>query len=458
MKYILNNSFSLFIVLPIIFVTIILVDDFHSKYTLITFVVITSIIFFFLTFEFTKNIDVFVFTLIFVFTLYAMTVLPGWGVLNKNSVFVVAVLYVIWGIHKFNLDFASKKIVINSVWKIIFILQIISLIISICLFNLKDFFYTYGLPKIIAYLGSAIFFGYYLPKIIEKKVELKYLIIKGIIIAGIVSSIGGIITIFLNVNPYYSYPNSSISFFAHVNLPSFLYTFSIPCVLYLIYFEKNNLNYFSRPILNLALILMVINMLFTFNRSGIISMFVGITFMTIFYSRKLLIGMILVIIPLSSFLLTFLITKGAGTILARLQLYTVSFEMMRSSFWGFLFGFGVESNFLLFQKIKTSNMIFDSHNYPHNGYIFFILQFGIVPLIFTLLSFVILFSKSVKLLFQKNSNKEIILYFSIILSVVIYSFFEDFFLFPENFMYHLTWFFLGMLYINIKNQRRINNQ
>jgi len=428
-----------------------LLDDINSKYTLISAVLLVVFFSAYFLNEYLKQNDYLMLLVISATTLYAMTVLPGWTILNKNSVIVVALCYFIWFISKFNFSFLVKKMKNFSFWNAVFVLQVLSLVLSILVFNLKDFFQLIGFAKIIVLTGSAVFFGLYIPSKINQNPELMQFIVKGLVYSGLFASIGGLITIISNVNPYSSIPNSAISFFAHVNLPTFLYMFSVPAALYSIFFRKNDTTVYFRFLLFVSVILMILNVFFTYNRAGIIAISVGIGVLTLFYSRKILIGMAILVVPMLSVITTIFLTKGTATVLSRLSLYLVAFEMMQSSLIGFLFGFGIETNYLIFHKIKIANSVIDMHDYPHNSYIFFILQFGVIPLALTLLSFLILLYKVFSLILKKKGDNQIYLSLSIVLSVAIYALFEDFFLFPENFMYHFVWLFLGILYVKIKS-------
>jgi hypothetical protein len=408
------------------------------------------ILFFMYLFESVGDFDFIAIIFILIVTFYSMTIFPGAGLLFHTSVIPVAILYLIWFIKFFDFSFLEIRIRPASLFGLLFVLTFFTLFLSIVIFNFKDLLKPLGISKAIAYIGSVFLFGYCIAKWINYDHRVFLKIVRGLVYSGLISSLIGIVTIFANINPTATIPNTAISFWSHVNLPTFLYVFTVPCALYIIYFEKRTITYSQRVFVYFALLVMVINVFFTFNRSGIIAMIAGIIIMTFFYSRKLFFSLILFIIPLASFILSLLVSKGTGTVLSRLQLYFVALEMMRSSFSGFLFGFGMETNFQIFERIKNSNMIYDSHNYPHNSYVFFILSFGFIPLVFMLMTLFGLLFKGIKSAFLfKNKDVSIYLPITIFISVMIYALFEDFFLFTDNFMYYLVLLFLGHLYFKV---------
>lgn len=428
-----------------------LIDKYSYNLVIIILFVIICVIAFLFFIEFNFKLIKVISILILSFGIYAYSGFPGRNFFAQYNYFIFSYLLLFLSlIHSYfpnveNIRFCSNKFEYS-----LLLLLLFALIISI-FYNYSDLLKLNGIPKILNYLFSAIFFSFIFPKFLLLNETKLYLFLKILVYFGIFCAVIGIISMFIEINPY-SQDGLAVSIFTHPNATASIYNFTIPPTLYFLFFRRNLLSLIEKTLMLSGLVVSVFALLFTYNRTGIISLGIIFLIMAYYYSKKLL----LIIVPILAYAFNFIMThfitiKGATTVISRFGLLSVAIEMLRSSTMSLLWGYGTISTITIFEQVKIYFGVFDVNNNPHNIFIFYVLQFGLISAIplFVYL-FIIIIKSSVKF-FKKNPNKIFLTSFSICLSLLFKNLFEDELILPQYFQYNLFLIFLGiMIYLSNK--------
>ena len=455
MNKILNQSilFILGLIYPLIVLISYVNYDYNVRliyiylFLVILFLLFFSIISYDILVFINKNFILLILSIVFFHTFIFFTIFPIKFSFEydhpivTSGLFVLALIYVLLNPYKF------KKINIITSFdkKLLFVISVL-LFLSIFVRNYMEFTYLIGISKVIIFLLSLYFYLYFMPAFLEKNSKLLNIFIYALFILGFISGFIGIITVYIpDINSINIYPGLSTSFFQHPNANAFLYCYTMPCGFYILYCQRGEKKLFK----NLAIILMItivfVNQVLTFSRTGIAAVIIGsLIFLFYFYKRY-----IFYILIISSFILLFLFNytteeKGASTIIGRYSLLISGIETLKSNPYGMLLGYGINNNFREFENTKADLNVIEPHNYPHNSILFLALEFGILTVIFILFYYLKFIFTSILAYFRNKLTLVSVLTFSIVLSVSVQSFFEDFVMFPEYYMFHLFLIFVGL--------------
>lgn len=383
-------------------------------------------------------------------TIISLSILPGAAYVQKYVIILLFVLNSVLFISQFNPKPNLNKLHIKS--KLSFdnklILIFLLFFFASVIVNIKDVLNVYGFSKVSVLILAPIFYSLYLPEVLFRNKLYIKIILKYFIVLGIITGIIGLVfyAFGINTSPTFSY--ASLAYFRHPNTVAFIYSFSSAISLYYFLFERNNISQLSKTVLPFAIIIIYAGMLFTFSRAGYLSLAVSTFMLIYYYSKKVLMYLIIFVAVISSFLIkSFVLAKGAGSSVSRLGLLYSAVEMLKSSRIGFLFGFGSSSVFNIFQEFKFQlGPLLEDISYPHNFILFYIMQFGVLSfaiLIFYIIRLILFFYKKLKSDFEKY--KFYLLPFVIVISILFQSLLEDTILFPEFFVFNMYLTFLGIL-------------
>lgn len=344
----------------------------------------------------------------------------------------------------------SQRINLNS---ILIFFTLAFFLISVFVFNLKDVKSVYGFSKVMILILAPIFYCYYLPKEYYKNEKLLFLIIKLFLVVSIITAVVALVFFYLGINTSEIHKNSAVSYFRHPNSVAFMYSFSFPILLFLILFCKDRFSFVIRVVIHVCMLIVAVAMLFTFSRAGYLSILVSSLFLLFFYNKKLFLYVILAFLLVFSFFFeTFVLAKGTGSTISRIGLVFAAIQMIKSSTTGFLWGFGTTSVFDVYTEFKYQlGPLLEDIGYPHNFILFFIMQFGIMPLISIAVYFLITIYKSLRKVFDNVSNQYLLLPLAIVFGLVAQSLLEDTILFPEFFVFHLFLITFGFIVYDLKN-------
>lgn len=381
---------------------------------------------------------------------YNLSILPGGIELRAYSFIIYAPLFV-----PFLIDFfrPEKYLLVSEVKAhhihILLRLMVLAFFISVFLVNISDLKSFAGISKAVVILGGSIFYLRYLPEEIERNPSVWNVLLKFMVIFGVLTAVFAILFYVLgyNVNP--AAPGASSSYFKHPNTSAFVYSLSAPIIVYFLLFEKEYISDVLFWALLAGSFIVYIAMLLTMSRAGYIAILSSSAILLFLKNKKLFyLWLLMVAIAVVFFLQPFLFGKGSASSISRLGLLYSAIEMLKSSNIKFLFGFGIISVFEEFTNFKLQlGPLLEDVAYPHNSILFFIMQFGLIAFIPTLIFLSYLLLRSVRLLKSDlEGNRQFIIPFTVVVSILFQSLLEDTVLFPEFFVFHVFMIFLGFLF------------
>jgi len=432
------------------------ISNYADEYSYKPLILISFIIFgvFLLIYFFENNVNIsyLIILIIFSLVLYAYSGLPGREFISINNFVVLSILYCILSII-FSYKSNNLRFCQNSLEFILLLLFSFFFLISIFLYNFKDIQQIDGVFKVFTFILSGAFLCNFVPKLLLTDIKYLDYFFKALVYLGILCGIMGFVSMFFTINPY-SQMYIAVSIFTHPNATASLYNFTIPPTLYYLFFKKNSLNDIEKIIFSSGLLIQIVALLFTFNRTGIISIAVVFIIMTYYYSKKALLFVLFMLPIASAFFFSNIVTvKGAGTIFGRIGLLYTAYEMIRSSTTGLLWGFGTISTMKIIETVKLSLGVNDANNNPHNIFLFFILQFGLVCAAPLFTYFLIVLIRTIKNLFSNKQNRILLMCACVCFSLIFKNSFEDEIMFVQYYQYHFFMLFLGLIIIltNKKN-------
>jgi O-antigen ligase len=337
----------------------------------------------------------------------------------------------------------SFKVIKISYERIIGILVIVFFVISIIInFSFSD------MLKIIGYPTMVIMFFYYYPKYLSKNIELLEKFFNYILFFSTISSFLSLIGYLgiVNMNPFYF--NSTIGIYHSPNTTPFIYTVSIPILIYKYSTKKMKLSIFV-----VLMCLFLFCLLFTYSRAGYLG--VSIAFLILAYSKskKSFIAAVIILVAVIFLIgLEFSNTKGVGSILSRGTLWLTAWDMIFRNTNSTLWGYGISKSLKIFvdEKIFFGNVELSVIE-PHNFILFLSIQFG---LLFTLFLLNMIFTIIIKGLYYKNKIKDksnlIGLGVSVCLGLIFQNLLESYLSIYEFFIVPIFLFFLGYIYFSYR--------
>lgn len=385
----------------------------------------------------------------FLICIYVLTIFPGGSSLKSVPTIVLSAMFTLIFVNKFNLEsvFFYKTSEFKSDKLIIFIF-IVLFFISVFIINIKDILNQFGISKILLFLLCPVFYCLYFPEVYFNKPQIIKFLLKFFIILGTITGFIGIIFYYFSINQNPSVLNASSAYFVHPNTAAFVYSFSAPVVIYLLLFEKYR---FSKPeimTMIFSLIIIYAGLILTISRAGYLAIFIS-SFILVYFKNKKLLLLFLILFGtfFYLFLQGFVFSKGSVSSVSRLGLIYSAIELLKSSREGFLWGFGTISVFDIYSDYKLQlGPLIEDVPYPHNFILFFIMQFGVLSLIFLLIYLIKLIYSTIRTLNNTpEKNKFLILPLAVVVSLLFQSLLEDTILFPDYFVFHFFLIFFGFI-------------
>lgn len=414
-----------------------------------------SLVFNFILLKRYKSIELCIALTVFTLSTYILTILPAGKTIQNFLIIIVFILFTLYFI--VNVDLS--KIVLLNLSKLNFDNYLILLLlfiyfVSAVIFNFKDFKTVFGFAKTITFIVCLVFYCYFFPAFYSKNPKLLKVSLNYLVFLGLITGIFGILFYIFNFNEIPSATNASLSFFRHPNTVAFIYTLTFPIILYSLLFEGKNISIMKKLFYLISISVIFISLLLTLSRAGYIAVSVSSVILLLYHKNKIvLILIVLFVVIFSTFFLSLILSKGSVSTISRIGLLYAAVEMLRSSLNGFLWGFGSSSVFETFTEFKYQlGPLVEDVAYPHNFILFFIMQFGIFAFIVAAIyAFQLLYQISKILKAKFEQNKFLILPFSIVIGLLFQSLLEDTILFPDFFVFHIFFFYFGILVFSRKN-------
>lgn len=346
----------------------------------------------------------------------------------------------------------SKKLFIkkNSInlFSILVIAAFFFFIISSFYINIEYNYNIKAISKLLTYPIIVYVFFIYIPKIIYEAPYLFEKLLNYWLYFSIFSIIIAYLFLFGELRS--GQQGIAISFFYHPNLFAFIFTFTIPILIY---------KYFSRRLAVLPFIFIVLIVsvcfLFTFSRAAYLGVFASIAVMMYRRSKiTFIIGIVIIIFLALTIVLDFAMSKSTGSFFSRFQVMYVGYNMIfNNGMSKFLWGYGVFNNLDVFKQELTSN--FGLHREelsPHNMMILLGIEYGFLLTICVIAAIAFLLIRGFLLKKKKFTNENLLkinLSLSITFGLLVECLFEDIIVYPEFYVMPLFLIFLGYIYYNV---------
>ena len=448
-----NNDF-----VPGVFIIVLLIGSIFFQYnneiySLLVLVLLILLLVSLLIIQFLKFTEYLFGLLILFLNIFILSSFPGAASFQKIIFPILAFVIIVFFVIKIDFNkILSKTFGKWNVDKILIFLLFFTLSYSIIVINTQDLLKRDGLFKIIIFVMGGGIFLKFIPKYLSCKYSDYYKMIVFLFIAGLGTAIIGLFGLFFQ--PFETqYDWTTVSYFRHPNSVAFLYTFSSMCGVYIYFNNKDKLSFLNRGLVLASTIIILVAQLFTYSRAGILATAAGTLILVFFYSKKLFLVIFLFTLGMFPFFFAkFFEAKGTASALSRFALIIAAVDLLNSSRQGLLWGFGTLTAFSRFHSNLVLFVPAETVEYPHNIFLFYILQFGIISLIPLALFIVFTLVKAFFQILKRNIKRNLlILPFAIIIAIIIESLLEDTLLFPEFFVYPLFLVFFGLLRINLTN-------
>ncbi|MBC8045018.1 MAG: hypothetical protein IAF08_16385 [Rhizobacter sp.] len=173
-------------------------------------------------------------------------------------------------------------------------------------------------------------------------------------------------------------PFISASLYYHPNTTALVYVIAIPVGLILLTRPQAQVDSHLSWWIRIGFCIVLIGEILTYSRSSYVGLLVSLPFLIYHRFRQKAIFFMLPLVPIAFYFLSnFFMAKGSGSSISRSILYLVAYRLLFSSSMSFYFGVGIDG-YEIFTAEKELFGINDAAPSPHNVYVFFALQFGIL--------------------------------------------------------------------------------
>ncbi|MEO6694620.1 MAG: O-antigen ligase family protein [Ignavibacteria bacterium] len=232
--------------------------------------------------------------------------------------------------------------------------------------------------------------------------------------------------------------------FMHPNTASHFYTILIPILLYKILSGKSKL-----VIILPIFLLCVTALLFTFSRAGYIGTGLAMITLIFFKSKKIFIFSLIIFIASYFFIINDFIATKEDSSISRIILWITAIDMITRDSMHMIWGYGVFNALEVFQNEK---FFFGSREVvpdPHNSFLLFSIQFGLLfsvsLTVFIIVIYLKLFFRRTNLIIKKHFT-QIFLAISVTIGILFQNMFENILVYPEYYVMPFYLIFLGYIY------------
>jgi hypothetical protein len=390
----------------------------------------------------------FVFAL-FVLSVFTITTLPGTFLLTQYIYYIQFVVFIFFILLTFTEANHSngKPTKFNFFHALLFVSFVLFLISSFYV-NFEINFELKSIFKLISYPIVIYLFMFYLPKHFYLNDQLFDKFLNGFLYFSIFAAIVALSFFFLNVNINQKYSYTSIGFFAHPNSTAFIYTFSIPILIYK-YYHKS----ISKGFLIVCAVILGLGFIFTLSRGGYLGVFTAMSILLFSYSKRMFFLTLICLVPLILYIIFNVASSKGDSSYPRLLLAITAYDMIfNRGMTNMLWGYGIFNNIEVFVKDKYLFGSIEDVVDPHNVFLLLSIQFGIlltISVTILVLFLLIRIAFKSKKFWSMEKKLRVQLCLSIICGLIAQNLLEDIVVYPE---YYVMAFFLilfGYLYLAV---------
>lgn len=386
------------------------------------------------------------------FNILAVSNIPGFFFSEKyNYILQIFVfLLVIFIDIKVSGTFGLKRFKFSTLNMFSF-LVITSFLLSSFYFNLNNNLDAFSIAKLVTFPIIVYFFFRYLPEIIYNHVNLYEKLLNYWLYFSLTSIFVSLVVLILGLDVFMNVGHSSVGYFYYTNIFAFIFTFTIPILIY---------KYFTKQLTIIPFLVLLIPsfvcLLFTFSRAGYIGALVSLLILVYKRSRTLFVISVFFFLLISStIVLQFATAKGSASAFSRAQVMMTGYDMIfNHGMKHFLWGYGViNSKEIFVQELGSNYGASRLETGPHNFVLTLGIQFGMILTLSVVLYLILLLIKvqySVKRKLNYPNYFKVNLAVSVIAGILIECILEDIVVYPEFFVMPIFLIFVGYLncYVN----------
>ncbi|MEO8208913.1 MAG: O-antigen ligase family protein [bacterium] len=399
--------------------------------------------------------------LIYFLMIYRSSWFPGGGVIMSFDIYIIdLILYsVILFFFSFDKIYNYQfRLNINNFFLYLLFLLFLTSTLG---YNDQELTSIKNLTRLISYIAYICLFFFWFPELFVSNNKYFIKLISIIIYLGFFTSVIGLFLLFTGQNPVSQFSDSLISIITHPNNASIIFTYTSITTLFFLLYNHNRLSSFKKKFLIISIGLQVIAQLYSFTRAGIIATMIGLTlFLLLYYRKKFLIILPVLILTLPSFLYYFIFSKkGFGSFISRFYLLIPAYHMITDNDIRMLWGYGVTEAFTKYKEYKfLFNVTEENINDPHNTYVMLILMFGLLFTILLLIFLLSLLIRGFNSLLKLQNKKESLIYtylISVIIAICIQGIFDSELIMTEYYTFQILLSMTGLLYLLKKDRSNI---
>lgn len=386
---------------------------------------------------------------LFVFSLFAITTLPGSFFLSKSIYYIQFAVFVFFVIFSLN----NEKQLPSYVVRFNFFHFLI--IISFLFFFLSSFYVNFEINlelraifKLLSYPIVVYLFLFYLPKYFYYDSDLFDQFLNYFLLFSVFAALVALTLFALRIDVNQKYNYTSIGFFAHPNSTAFIYTFAIPILVYK-YYSKT----ISKGLLVVFILILTFGFIFTLSRGGYLGVLTAMSVIMFSYSKKMFFLTISLLVPLIYFIVFNVAASKGDSSYPRLLLAVTAYDMIfNRGIVNMLWGYGIFNNVEIFVKDKFLFGSVEDVVDPHNVFLLLAIQFG---LLFTISLIITVFYLLIRVISKNKKNwsrpkvMRVHLCFSICCGIIAQNLLEDIVVYPEYYVMSFFLILLGYLYRSV---------
>lgn len=388
---------------------------------------------------------------IIAFNILAVVRIPGFVYSEKINYFLQIIVFILFIYIDLNLIDSLKinKIKFN-VLSLLAVLIILFFLFSSIVVNLTNNIDVFAIIKLFTFPIIIFLFYIRIPQLLFNNDILFDKLLNYWLFFSISSIIISLIVLVLGLEIFQYSSHSTIGYFYYTNIFAFIFTFTIPILIY---------KYFTKSLQFISLIIFLLPslvcLLFTFSRAGYIGVLASILIMVYKRSRALFfLVLILILLIGSTIIFQFATAKGTASAFSRAQVMYVGYNMIyNNGINKFLWGYGIyDSKRIFVQELSSTFGLIREETGPHNFILTLGIQFGMLMTLTVVFMILYILFRSINKIKRKYDNPR---YYKIYLSVAVVSgiliqcLLEDIVVYPEFFVMPLFLIFLGYLKYHI---------
>ena len=338
----------------------------------------------------------------FFISIYALTALPFSGLILSAIYFIYITFFIVFLVVVWDFNSISNlKIGKLSIDKLLLITIFFVMLLNVFFFNRQNNSDIKSVSKVFSYFPVFFIFAIYLPGVFFKNTYKFEAFLNFLIIFGVINTLFGWFALFAGLQQNVTYPGFLMGLFNHPNASGFVYSLTIPILVYKFIYRRYN-----RIVFSVMIFVFTLSLLFTFSRAAYIATGVSILILSYYKSKRAFLIMVgIIVILIFTIIVDFTASKGGLSSISRLLLFATAYDMIIADPFHFMWGYGVVNFYDTFLSEKLFLGSLEIVADPHNFILLLGVQFGMIITSLIVFYMIVTLLKSAKSMKRIPSNK-----------------------------------------------------